>query len=321
MKSLGTGASVDDREAENALAAVDAWRGLPVSYATASPAIASPSHRGVGSQRWIVAAGGPAPSHFLKILHPDQDGLVDLSASFAAAESAAVLGCTPKPLHVAPERRAIIFDLLPAEWRTARMDDLRQAAVLEKAIVLKKAIHGAAPFASTWSVFDRLRTLDASRKAASVSGPADLWWMLDCVGDIEQAIAANGHDARPSHADGLASNIMIGPGGAVQLVDFDEARNVDPFYEIGILLNEAFQFESEMEEALEIFEGAFRQTSLNRCRIYAIADDMTWGLWGLLMDATSPRREVEFLKYAQWRLLRCRMALRHPRFEEMLRRL
>ena len=64
-----------------------------------------------------------------------------------------------------------------------------------------------------------------------------------------------------------------------------------------------------------------RPATLARCRLYAVADDLAWGVWGLVMDATSSRCHFEFLKYANWRLLRCRMALRHPGFEERLRTL
>ncbi|VFU08737.1 protein of unknown function [Methylocella tundrae] len=39
------------------------------------------------------------------------------------------------------------------------------------------------------------------------------------------------------------------------------------------------------------------------------------------MNVVSARKGVEFLKYAQWRLLRCRMTIRDARFEDMLRHL
>jgi thiamine kinase-like enzyme len=97
------------------------------------------------------------------------------------------------------------------------------------------------------------------------------------------------------------------------------ACNTDPHYEFGCLLNEAYVFEEQMRAALERTEGSVHETVLNRCRLYAIADDLYWGLWAALMNATSERRGIEFLKYANWRLLRCRMAIRDYGFERMLR--
>jgi thiamine kinase-like enzyme len=302
------------------LAGVEAWRGRTVSAQPAAPGVASPGHRGVDSRRWLISLDGDAPSHLLKVIEPEQARFFDVSASFAANRAAATLGCTPKVVHVDARRQAIVVELLDG-WATAGMDDLRKPEILEKVLALKATLRNGAALAGSWTVFDRLRAFEDARRAAGVETPDDFWWMLDAVGDIEKAILAAGWDARPAHADGFASNVMIGPEGAIQLVDFDEARNVDPVYELGILLNEAFPFESEMLPALEMAEGSVRPASLARCRLYAIADDLMWGVWGLLMNATSKRDGIEFLKYANWRLLRCRMALRHPGFEEKLRNL
>ena len=62
-------------------------------------------------------------------------------------------------------------------------------------------------------------------------------------------------------------------------------------------------------------------SSLGRCRAYAAADDLYWGLRALAMDRASPRHGLEFRKYANWRLLRCRMRVGRPDFEETLRTL
>jgi hypothetical protein len=302
------------------LAGVGAWQDRSVTFAPAAPGIVSPSHRGVDSDRWLVSLDGAAPSHLLKVVHPEQAAFFDVAASFDAQAKAAALGCTPAVLHADSERRAIVTDFLDG-WATARMDDLRKPDVLAKVLAAKSIIHAGPVFSGAWTVFDRLRQFDEARRAAGVEGPDDLWWMLDAVADIETAISAAGWDAKPAHADGLASNVLLSPSGDLRLVDFDEARNVDPLYELGILLNEAFQFENEMLPALEMVEGTVRPATLARCRLYAVADDLAWGVWGLVMDATSSRGHVEFLKYANWRLLRCRMAIRHPGFEEKLRTL
>lgn len=322
MKALGQASTADEKAVEAAIRAVPDWANADMRYAPGISGVVSPTHRAVDSQNWFLARGDAPAAYFLKILHTDQSDFIDLDRSVTAARQASTLGLTPAPLWHSPEMSAVVFDLLAENWRTAKMDDLRKPAILERAIAAKKILHGSTPLGETWTVFDRVRIIETALGDAAIAEvAADGWWMHECVGDIEAAIIATGFDEKPAHADGLASNIMIAPDGTVQLVDFDEARNVDPFYDIGILLNEAFQFDSEMHLALEIFEGQFRQTSLNRCRLYAIADDLYWGMWGMLMDRVSPRGGIEFLKYAQWRLLRCRIALRNPRFEFMLRTL
>lgn len=318
MKMPGEAETEAEHRAEAALASHAGWAGRSVVYAPAGGGVVSPSHRGVDAQQWTVALDGAGPAFLLKVFHDDQKPFIDAARSHAATAQAAAVGITPGAhFHTAG---ALAVELLSADWKTATMDSLRDMALLEKVIAAKKRFHGTARLQRSETVFERLRTLLDLMRAAETTLPSDLWWMQAGVDDAERAIEAAGYDTVPSHADGLASNIMYTDRGDLLLVDFDEARNVDPHYELGILLNEAFVFDSEMQPALEIFEGTFRDRTLARCRLYAVADDLYWGLWGWMMDAHSPRGGIEFQKYANWRLLRCRMALRHPGFEERLRR-
>ena len=158
-------------------------------------------------------------------------------------------------------------------------------------------------------------------REGGVALPADADALLASVGAIGAALEAAGRDVAPCHNDGQASNILLGPGGDVLLVDFDCAGQSDPHYDLAVLLNEAHDFEAGWQAGVEMQEGRCDARVLNRCRAYAVADDLLWGLRGLILSATSPRRDMEFLKYGEWRLLRCRMALGEPGFAERLHRL
>jgi len=136
-----------------------------------------------------------------------------------------------------------------------------------------------------------------------------------------QAIQALGIETVPVHGDGNVSNILISDTGAVRLVDWDRAGNADPLEDLGSFLVEAFDQEPEARDAFARFHGAFDEKAFSRAWIYGIADDLRWGLIGAFVAAKSPRKTLEFYKFASWRFVRCRMALREPRFGEMLRRL
>ncbi len=317
MMRLGEAASAEDRAAEAAIRLIPEWSGAAVRYGRAAAPVMSPMHKAVDSDCYAVDVDD-AP-YFLKIIHPELRATVDLAASFDAAIKAAACGVAPVARHCLPAAHALVFDRLDADWRTAMVDDLRAASAMSEVLAAKKRIHAGASFQKTWSVFDAIAALLLLLSADERERVPDLWWLSDAVGDIGAAFAAAGTDSTPCHADGLASNIMLGPGGAVRLVDFDGACNTDPLYDVAILLNEAYAFEDEMMPALEIYEGRVRPATLARCRLYAIADDFYWGLWASRMDATSARRGIEFLKYANWRLLRCRMALGETGAERWLR--
>jgi hypothetical protein len=71
-------------------------------------------------------------------------------------------------------------------------------------------------------------------------------------------------------------------------------------------LNEVQDFEDSWRLGIEMQDGRCDEVVLNRCRAYGVADDLLWGLWGLLLSHTSCRKDLAFLKFGEWRLLRAR---------------
>ncbi|HEY0292098.1 MAG TPA: phosphotransferase [Hansschlegelia sp.] len=302
------------------LAKAPGLAGRSVDVELATPGVASPSYHAVESTTFRLAVAGE-PRGFLKVTEPAIRDLIDLSASFEAAGAAAARGLAPAPLALFEEEGAILFEDLGADWRPARMDDLRRDGRLAGVLDAYGVFADGPALARSWSVFDGIETMWGLLGSGADTLPPDAWWLKRWTDAIGEAIAAAGVDLRPAHNDPHASNLMLGPDGGLRLVDFDMAANSDPYYQIGALLNEALQFDSEMARALEIYEGASRPASLARCRAYAAADDFYWGLRSLLLDRLSPHASLEFRKYAGWRFLRCRMLVGRPGFEETLRSL
>lgn len=317
MTALGEASTPGERALEAAIATIGEWRGCAIVYRPAVIPVISTMHRGIDADHFTVDVDDR--SFFVKITHEEQRAAIDLAGVFEASSAASAVGVAPKPCFVRPEHHAIVFDHLGAPWRAAMMHDLQDAAIIDAALAAKARLHAVPPFKRDWSIFEAIAAVTQEVEDRGIVVDDDLWWMRDAVADIHACLRAAGTDKAPSHADGLASNIMIGPDKAVRLVDFDNACNTDPLYEVGCLLNEAYAFPDQIYPVLERYEGRFREATYNRCRLYGIADDFYWGLWASLMDATSQRRGIEFLKYAKWRLLRCRVALRDYAFERMLR--
>ena len=306
-----------DQAARTAIEAISAWHGSSITCRKLVGPVMSPVHNGVYSDRYAVDVAGKP--YFLKIFDPDVASEIEIDHVFEAASSAADVGVAPKPVFVLSHIDAMVFERLDESWVTAGVEDLRRATVMANVLKAKASIHATQPSRYLWSVFDGIRDLARLPLARGALAAGDVPWMIDAVRDIEMAITAAGFDRKPCHADGVASNVMIDGSDDVPLVDFDRACVTDPLFDIGLVLHEAYPFDEELAPALEAYEGTCRQTTLNRCRLYGLADDLFWALWSSRMDAVSPRRGIEFLKYAQWRMLRCRMGLQDPRFEYRLR--
>jgi thiamine kinase-like enzyme len=321
MKTLGHPDTVMEMRAERAirnLPVIDATR---VAYALSAFPVASPSYHAVEATTFNVAPDGNSASLFLRLANDEVAELVDDDAAFAAARRLYSLGLSPMPIAHAPAERAVLFARLGDGWRTAKIDDLMQEGTAVRLVEMQKMIAAGEPLGRPWSVFDGIDRLWPLVSKSSAVLPGDANWMLAWMTSIREAISAAGVEPRPAHGDPQSSNVMLGPDDAMMLVDFDMAGDIDPYYQLGVQMNELYQFESQMRPLLEMHDGQFSEKAFSRCRLYAAADDLYWALRSLLQDVRSSVQGVEFLKYAAWRFLRCRMLLGHPSFEERVRSL
>jgi len=319
MKSVGEADNALERMAEDAISSIRDWQTREVRYEPAAPAVVSPIHRAVESACFNVTVGDEAI--FLKVRYPDMTRFFDDQAIVACCRLAAEAEVAPAVRYADPGRGLVALERLDDDWTWGKVDHFADPAVLESVVTAKKAIHEGPAFPREVSVFETIERYWRIIAEEKVPVPADVPDLVGHVRRMGAAIAAAGVDHRPCHGDGVASNVMIGPAGAVLLVDFDMAANADPYQDLGSLMVEAFQFPDDMRQVLEIYDGAFVEEHYNRCRLYGSADDLMWSLWGFICFAQSPRKEVEFTKYAEWRLLRCRWQFGDPDFERWMTRL
>jgi len=317
MKRLGEGSTDAERAAEAALNVILDRNTGSVRYEPGPSAVMSPVHRGVDATSWRVVVDGRPGFSFLKVAADDLAVLPDSETTWRATAAAAALGLTPAPRGRSSSPSAILIDGLGDDWRVAHVDDLRDPTILARVVAAKRAFHETAPLGRIRDVFAEAAALAEKARERNVALPDDAEALLGAAARAGRAVRAAGVDLGPCHGDGVASNVMIGPDDAVQLVDFDEAGDADPLFDTAITLNEAAAFPAEFPTFLEATMGAAPSDALARCLLYAFADDLRWSLWGRIMDATSPRGGIEFLKYAQWRWLRCRTAAREAAFEQL----
>lgn len=293
------------------------WRGRGVRVSSLIPPVASPMQRGVDHDCWLVEI--EEDRWFLKIPSSDHHRFIDSQAALAAAEAAGIQGVAPPLLWSDGTIGAGAWPLLGPGWRNATLADLSTPSVLAALLDTKRRLHRGPALARTRSVFDLVRRYTEMASSLGVAIPEDHGWMVNYLGEMELAISASGIDLAACHGDGIASNVMLGPGNAVLLVDWDEATNADPYWDLGSVFAEAFAFDPPARTALEMYDGRCNEALLARCRLYGIADDVAWGTRSLIASATTERLDLEFFKYAQWRFLRARMSLHDRRFEEWLR--
>jgi thiamine kinase-like enzyme len=293
------------------------WAGAELGLRPAAATIAVPMFCAVDHDCWLVESDETRA--FLKVPSPDMAPFLDPAAAHGAIAAAATIGVTPAAIGYDAASGAIALTWLGEGWCSAYMDDLTRGPRRERLIRLKKRLHDGHPFPRCRTIFSHLEELTGLGDRLGTIWPDDHPALIDYAGRIAAAFAASGYELRPCHGDGHASNVLLGPDDAVFLVDFDFAANNDPLYDLAATLLDIEPWDDGIEEAIEIYGGAFDRKVANRVKLHMILDDMMWGRLALIAAQSSPRRHVEFLKYGEFRLLRCRYHLRVWPVDEMLR--
>jgi len=317
MKTSDTRA---DRIAEH-VRAVPGWEGRETTREPAIAVLASPSWRGVDGDCWRIRDRAGTDTLFVKEMTTDAAIHVDIATAFAAARRASDLGIGPK-VHVADVTDGIlVMEDLDEGWRVCTLDRLLDPKVFDAIHDTRTRFRAGAALPRTTTVFDEIARFHREAAAVGAVLPADIDWLVAEFALAEAALRATAGAGVPIHGDGNVSNVLLGPGGAVRLVDWDRATTADPHEDLGSLFVEAFTQEPEARDAFTRVNGGFDRRAFDRVRLYGIADDLRWGLIGALVSARSPRKTTEFYKFASWRFTRCRLAIHDARFGEMLRRL
>lgn len=280
---------------------------------------ASPSWRGVDAAGIIISTSPPL---FAKAYHGEIALYGHWPSIMALSHHAGEIGVGPRIIAADPAHGLLVMEALTEGWRTATLADIAPTGRYGETVLrLRKKLHDGPKLPRTLTVGDHIEELHDALSRAGAHLPADFARLIGDARRIAAAIRAGGYDLVPSHGDGNASNVMIHDDLPPRLVDYDLAANRDPYEDLATHLVEAFWFTEDKALAFELFHGRMDDRLFARVRLYGIADDLRWAMIGLLTSHHSPRRAVEYLKFAEWRLLRARMAMRHPGFETCLERL
>lgn len=290
-----------------------------VAWRDACAPHASPSWRGIDAAGIVISGEPPI---FAKAYHPEIALYAHMPSIIAAALHAGSIGVGPRIIAHDPAHGLLVMEALTEGWRAATLADLAPSGRHGfEVLAMRKSLHEGPKLPRDLTVFAHIDALDDALLSGKAYVPEDYARLIGNIRRIGAAVKAAGHDLRPAHGDGNASNVMIHESGALRLVDYDLAANRDPYEDLASHLVEAFWFPSDAAAAFEAFHGSMEEKLFARVRLYGVADDLRWTMIALLTSHLSPRKAVEYLKFAEWRLLRARMALRHPDFETLLGRL
>lgn len=289
------------------------FAGAAPSPSPAVPAIAMPMHLALDGRSCAVTDALSGRAAFAKAHHAGALAPYHVEGAVEASSKAAEAGLSPALLEWDPTEGVLLFERLDAGWRMALAHDLQQPSLKQAAVTAKKAWHGTPLLTRSLSPFDvardycrRLEPCFASDAATPFPYKGGLPFpsLRDWLDRIEAALVAAGTDIAPVHGENTVSNIMIGPGGSIRLVDFDRAVNADPLLDLGGLSLDLCRNDDERMELVELYSGRADGAFLARVKLYGLVDDFLWGCWASLAEINAATRGPELLKYASNRFVR-----------------
>ncbi len=299
---------VDDKMMAEAVGAA----GLSMADAVPGPAaLASPSYKALES-RSVVTQGA-----FVKRMHPEMMRGFDLNAAMALASHAGQIGAGPEVIWHDASTGAIAMQWLSDGWNTANQASLQEPQIVSEVMAALKVLHSTKALETRFDPFARIDALINDLEHEGAELPEDIGWLRRLIAQLEPMLETG--TLSPCRNDGSSSNLLLGPNGAVKLIDYDRAGMNDPLYDVGCLLAEITNFERDMYPGYIAYSGRFDEAGFARARLWSYVDDLLHALWARLQAKTSQRGAVEWLKYGEWRLIRARMGLMHPQFEEKIR--
>jgi len=220
----------------------------------------------------------------------------------AASRAAHAAGISPRVVHAEPGALVLAF----VEGRTLESHDLRQPAILERALDLVRCCHRDMPAhydgpPLLFWVFAVIRRYSAVLRAGSSRHAAALPRLSAIAAELETAVGpvqiAFGHN------DLLAAN-FIDDGERLWLVDWDYAGFNSPLFDLGGLASNNELGEDQERWLLETYfdtalaAGLWRRYSAMRC-----ASQLREAMWSMVSELHSAV-EVDFAAYTAENLQR-----------------
>ena len=308
-------------EIEAIIRTLPGWQHRTITIEPALAVLASPSWRGVDGTPWRAKADTGSESLFIKVMEPDARIHADLAVAFQAARNAAALGVGPKVLHEDPSSGILVLEDLYHGWRVVTLEQLDDPKVVDRILDARRIFQNGPALPHSQTVFDDIERFFSAASEAQARLPSNAAWMVTELRFARDAMKALPRELKPVHGDGNVSNILMSETGEIRLVDWDRATMTDPLEDLGSFLIEAFSHEPEAWDAFKRHTGTADEKAFSRAMIYGVADDLRWGLIGAVVAARTNRATHEFLKFANWRFMRCGLNVRSPQFGNWIRRM
>jgi thiamine kinase-like enzyme len=240
---------------------------------------------------------------------------------YAANRAAGELGIAPEVLFfIEPEgylvTRFITGKRLSPEEITKDENIVRVARKL-------RLFHTRAPqLEGEFNVFRRVEMLtNVSREHKSIF-PFDFDWIMQKMGEVEDALMRNPYILSPCHNDLLNLNWLdedvAGELGEIKLLDWEYAGMNDIFYDLGNFAHHHRLSDGQCRLLLQAYFGEATTQNFAHLKLMWPMSEIHEAMWGTTQSVISTLEE-DFQSYADLWFARVRQHITDPRWDQWLK--
>jgi thiamine kinase-like enzyme len=239
---------------------------------------------------------------------------IDRDAEHANTARAAQAGVGAPVLEYRPELGMLVIGYL--EGRALVDEDFADAGIMARAADACRALHAGPRFVNDFDMFARQASYLETVRRRGFPLPATYDDHAEAWAKVQRALAVAPRPTVPCNNDLLAAN-YIDDGERAWLIDYEYSGNNEACFELGNTATEC-NFTREQTEAWAVaYFGAPSQADLARVRLFSLASEYGWSLWGFIQAASSPI-DYDFRSWGQWRFDKAEATFRGPELRGLL---
>jgi thiamine kinase-like enzyme len=312
-RRVGEGATVHERDVEDAIARVPQWRGRDAAY--------TPLVGGLMNQNWLVEISGDLRRYFIKVPGEGSEMFIDRVTANEAARNAHAMGIAPEVIFFDAADGLEISEFLEG-YRACTNADFGDASIQSDVLTLYRRLHAGPKLGLTKTIFDMIEEHIEQGKELGAHFPQDMPWLMHRYNQAKAAFVASGLDLVPCFNDPMPGNFLIsteaGASKPMKLIDYEFASNNERSYELGVLFAEMFFDERLTEALIEQYLGEVRPQIIARVILNRALADMKWASWAVV-NRKLKDWDFDYQKYGVWKYMRARDVMYDPRWESWLR--
>jgi thiamine kinase-like enzyme len=291
---------------------IDDWKGKDIRWEKLEGGITNHNYT-VWVNGGLGNSGGG--KYVLRVPGPGSGSLVNREYERHNAAAAARAGVAPPILYyIEPACTVVPF----IEGETLHPDTIAgHPDRLEKIAKVIRTYHDNAIFVNEGNCFDMVRQTAETAKEVGAAQPAEFDHMC-AVGDrIEAALKRHPVPPRACHMDLLSENFILDRGGKIWVLDWEYARMLDPYFDLGCFCAEHPLSVDEEKAFFTMYQGEMNEPLYCRMLLYKLEDHIVMAIWSMLQAKISDL-DFDFYELGMSRVRKFHRIAADPDFEKWI---